>query len=101
VVAVSRPLAALLGWAVADLVGRRVVAIIPPRFREAHVAGFTRHLATGDARALGVDLELPVLRADGVEVACRFRIESTAGPGGRIVYVARISPLEEPAPTVR
>ena len=100
VVAVSRPLAALLGWAAADLVGRRVVAIIPPRFREAHVAGFTRHLSTGDARALGVDLRLPVLRADGTEVDCRFLIESTATPGGRIVYVAQISPLEEPPTSV-
>jgi PAS domain S-box-containing protein len=95
VVAVSRPLAALLQWAPAELVGRRVVAIIPPRYREAHVAGFTRHLATGDARALGVDLDLPVLRADGTELACRFLIESTPTPTGRIVYVAWISPLED------
>ena len=100
VVAVSPALADLLGWAAGDLVGRRVVAIIPPRFREAHVAGFTRHLSTGDARALGVDLELPVLLADGSEVACRFLIESTATPGGRIVYVAQISPLEEPPTSV-
>ena len=100
VVAISRPLSELLGWSAADLVGRRVVAIIPPRFREAHVAGFTRHLSTGDARALGVELELPVLRADATEVACRFLIESTPTPGGRIVYVAWISPLEEPRQTV-
>jgi PAS domain S-box-containing protein len=93
VLAVSSPLADLLGWAAAELVGRRVVAIIPPRFREAHVAGFSRHLSTGDARALGVDLELPVLRADGSELACRFLIESTPTPAGRVVYVAWISPL--------
>ncbi len=93
VVAVSRPLADLLGWEVGDLVGRRVVAIVPPRFREAHVAGFSRHLSTGDARAIGVDLELPVLRADGTEVDCRFLIESTPTPGGRVVYVAWISPI--------
>jgi PAS domain S-box-containing protein len=99
VVAVSRPLADLLDWAPADLVGRRVVAIIPPRYREAHVAGFTRHLSTGDARALGVDLELPVLRADGTELACRFLIESTATPAGRVVYLAWISPVEQPAAT--
>jgi len=94
VAAVSRPLADLLGWEVADLVGRRVVAIVPPRFREAHVAGFSRHLSTGDARALGVDLELPVLRADGTEVACRFLIESTPTPGGTVVYLAWITPRE-------
>ncbi len=94
VVAVSRPLAELLGWAIGDLVGRRVVAIVPPRYREAHVAGFSRHLSTGDARALGVELLLPVLRADGTELDCRFLIESTATPGGRVVYLAWITPLE-------
>ena len=93
VLAVSRPLAQVLGWPVADLVGRRVVAIVPARYREAHVAGFSRHLSTGDARALGVDLELPVLRADGTELACRFLIESTPTPGGRVVYLAWITPL--------
>ena len=98
VLAVSSPLAYLLGWTAAELVGRRVVAIIPPRFREAHVAGFSRHLSTGDARALGVHLELPVLRADGTELACRFLIESTHTPAGRVVYVAWISPLEQPVP---
>ena len=97
VVAVSRPLADLLGWPAAELVGRRVVAIIPPRYREAHVAGFSRHLSTGDARALGVHLELPVLRADGSELACRFLITSTPTPSGRVVYVAEIGPLEQPA----
>jgi PAS domain S-box-containing protein len=95
VVAVSRPLADVLGWEVDDLVGRRVVAIVPPRFREAHVAGFSRHLSTGDARAIGVDLQLPVLRADGSELACRFLIESTPTPGGQVVYLAWISPLED------
>jgi PAS domain S-box-containing protein len=100
VVAVSRPLAGLLGWAPDDLVGRRVVAIIPPRFREAHVAGFSRHLSTGNARALGVDLELPVLRADGTELACHFLIESTPTPAGRVVYLAWISPLMEPSAPV-
>ncbi len=93
VVAVSPPLAQVLGWSSADLVGRRVVAIVPPRFREAHVAGFTRHLSTGAARALGVDLRLPVLRADGTEIDCQFRIDSEATPSGRLVYLAWITPI--------
>jgi hypothetical protein len=63
-----------------DLVGRRVVAIIPPRSARPTSPASRRHLATGDARALGVDLELPVLRRDGTEVACRFLIESTRRP---------------------
>jgi PAS domain S-box-containing protein len=90
---VSAPLLAVLGWSAAELVGRRVVAIVPPRFREAHVAGFSRHLSTGDARALGVALQLPVLIADGTEVDCHFLIKSEPTSSGRVVYVAQITPL--------
>jgi PAS domain S-box-containing protein len=32
IVAVSRPLARLLGWRPEDLAGRRVVTVVPPRF---------------------------------------------------------------------
>ncbi|HVE74527.1 MAG TPA: PAS domain S-box protein [Mycobacteriales bacterium] len=94
IIAISRPLAELLGWEPEDLVGRRVVAIVPPQFREAHVAGFTRHLTTGQAHALGVDLELPVLRADSTEVVCTFFIEAHRTPSGRAVYVSRITPTD-------
>lgn len=93
IVAVSRPFADALGWAVEELVGRRVVALVPPRHRVAHVAGFTRHLTTGEARALGVDLQLPVLRGDGGEVLCSFFIEASSTATGRTIYVAWITPL--------
>jgi PAS domain S-box-containing protein len=93
VVAVSQRLLGVLGWKAAELVGRRVVTIVPPRFREAHVAGFSRHLSTGVARALDVPLRLPVLRADGTEVECTFRIHAERAPTGRTVYVAQIEPI--------
>jgi PAS domain S-box-containing protein len=92
IIAISRPLADAIGWDVRELVGRRVIAIVPPRFREAHVAGFTRHLTTGQAHALGVPLELPVLRADGTEVLCSFFIEADRTPSGRSVYVSWVTP---------
>jgi len=88
IVAVSRSLAALVGWEVDDLVGRRVVTLIPSRLREAHVAGFTRHLTTGEAHVLGVPLVLPVLHADGSELLCRFLIERAPDSTGRSVYLA-------------
>ncbi len=93
IIAISRPLADAIGWDVRELVGRRVIAIVPPRFREAHVAGFTRHLTTGQAHALGVELELPVLRADGTEVLCSFFIEADRTPSGRSVYVSWVTPV--------
>jgi PAS domain S-box-containing protein len=91
--AISAPLTAVLGWSADELVGRRVVAIVPPRFREAHVAGFSRHLSTGEARALGVHLRLPVLTRAGREVACEFLIESEPAPDGHVVYLAHITPV--------
>lgn len=92
IVAVSRPLAAELGYAPAELVGRRVITLVPQRFREAHVAGFTRHASTGETRLLGSDVELPVLRRDGSEVVSDVRIEERGTPGGRRVYLAWVSP---------
>jgi PAS domain S-box-containing protein len=91
IIAVSGPLAAELGWAAADLVGRRVVTLVPPRYREAHVAGFSRYLTTGEAHVIGVPLELPVLRADGSEVMCSLLIEQV-DDGSAPVYVAWITP---------
>ena len=92
IIAVSRPLADALGWEVEDLVGRRVVVLIPPELREAHVAGFTRHLTTGETHAVGVPLRLPVLRADGTRVDSGFLIEQMPATPGRAVYVAWIDP---------
>jgi len=92
IIAVSRPLAEALGWDVDDLVGRRVVALIPPELREAHVAGFTRHLTTGQTSILGVPLRVPVLRSDGTRIDCDLLIDQTPATG-RHVYVAWISPV--------
>jgi PAS domain S-box-containing protein len=93
IVGVSEPLAALLGWEVEALVGRRVVTLIPPALREGHVAGFSRHISTGEAHILGVPLELPVLHADGSEILCRFLVEQE-DTGGRPVYLAWIEPVD-------
>lgn len=92
IVAISRPLADALGWDVDDLVGRRVVALIPPALREAHVAGFSRHLTTGRANLLGVPLQLPVLHHDGHELICEFLIEHAHGTDTRPIYLAWITP---------
>lgn len=94
IIAISEPLAAALGWDREDIVGRRVVALIPPALREAHVAGFSRHLTTGQSTVLGVELELPVLRKDGSELPCRFLVERAEVGSGRPVYLAWIEPIE-------
>ena len=94
-IAVSEAAAAVLGGRPADLIGRRITTIIPPRLRDQHVAGFTRHLATGVSHVLGVELDLPVLRLDGREVVRRLMIEQVSAPAGRQVYVAWLSPVPD------
>jgi len=96
ILAISRPLADLLGWNPRELTGRRVVTVIPPSLREAHVAGFSRHLTTGEGHVLGVPLLLPVLCKDGSEVQCRFLVELSVATPGRSIYLAWISPASEP-----
>lgn len=96
IIGVSEKLAALIGWDVQDLVGRRVVTIVPPALREAHVAGFSRHLSTGEAHILGLPLTLPVLHADGYEIECRVVIEQSSAAPGHSVYLAWIDPVDEP-----
>lgn len=93
IVGVSASAAELLGYATAeDLVGRRLVTIIPTRFRQAHVAGFTLHHLVGRSRLLGREVEVPALRRDGTEIDIRLEITPRSTPDGAALFVARIGP---------
>ncbi len=76
---------ALLGWAGSDLVGRPLVVILPERFREAHQAGFTRFVTTGEATVMGRPLRVPALRADGNEIEVELVVTTARAPEGRFV----------------
>ena len=89
VVAVSPSALALLGYTEAsDLIGHRLISIIPLRFRQAHIAGFTLHLINGRSPLIGNRVAVPVIRADGSEVELDVQIESVALPHGRRVFTA-------------
>ncbi len=91
ILAVSRSLAQALGWQADTLRGRRLVTIVPPALREAHVVGFTRFLATGVRHVLGQPVDLPVLHADGRELPARLLINARTAHDGRSVFVAEFS----------
>ena len=93
IIAISPSALELLGYDdPAELVGRRLVAIIPPRFRQAHLAGFTLFFSTGRAPLLGSPVNVPALRRDDTEVTVELTVRSESLPGGRHVFVAVLRP---------
>ena len=91
IVAISRPALEILGHDdEALLVGRRLVSIIPERFHQAHVAGFTLHLVNGRGPLLDQLVKVPALRRDGQEVEIGMVIESRVLPEGRYLFVAEL-----------
>jgi PAS domain S-box-containing protein len=75
----------------ADLVGRRLVQLIPERYRQAHLAGFTMHLLTGRAPLIGHAVVVPALRRDGSEVEVELTIGVHRSADGRSVFVADLA----------
>jgi PAS domain S-box-containing protein len=92
IVAVSEPAAQLLGWDQQELEGHRLVAIIPPRMRDRHIAGFTRHLLEGSSRIIGDSVRVPALCRDGGEVEIDLLIERRADAATRGMFVATLTP---------
>jgi PAS domain S-box-containing protein len=75
IIAASRAAAELVGWSASELEGHRLVSLIPPRHRDAHVAGFARYLLDGTSSYFGRWLELPGLHRDGSELTLRLYVE--------------------------
>ncbi len=94
VVAVSVAAAALLGWQPERLTGRRLVDIVPDRYRQAHLAGFTMHLFAGRSLLIDTPVVVPVLHHDGHEVLVNLLVTSRAAGAGRYHFVARVWPVE-------
>jgi PAS domain S-box-containing protein len=91
IVNVSRHACDLLGYQEPDqLLGQRLVAIIPARYHQAHIAGFTLHLSNGRSPLLGRTVVVPVLRRDGTEIPVELLVESRRQAGGRQVFVAHM-----------
>lgn len=89
IIAASPATLAALGYDdLARLVGKRLLSIIPLRYHQAHIAGFTLHLVNGRSPLLGHRVTVPVVRADGTEVEMDVRIGATPLPGGRRVFTA-------------
>lgn len=92
IIGASSAAVSLLGWGPGELVGQRLLAVIPDRLREQHVAGFTRGVVNGDHRLLGQPLQLPALRKDGTEIAITLTLSRHSAKRARAVFLARMDP---------
>ncbi len=92
IIAVSPSAAELLGWTVDDLVGERLVTLVPQRLQVSHVAGFTRFLLTAERRIVGRPTDVVARRRDGSEIAVTLTIQVAPGTGIRTVFVATLEP---------
>ncbi len=95
IIAASAPALALLGWADTQLVGERILAVIPPPLREAHVAAFTHATITDEYRLLGADLPVHAWTRSGATVPITLRLEKHNARGGRSVFVAWLEPRSD------
>lgn len=80
----------LLGWEQDQLIGRRILAVVPEPFRERHVAAFTRAVLTGEHRLLNQPLEVQVETHDGRSLDVTLTLQQHSGTAGRAVYLARL-----------
>ena len=63
-----------------QIVGKPLVELlIPPRLRSRHREGFERYISTRDRTILGRRLEMPAVRADGVEIEIELAITQMPG----------------------
>lgn len=91
IVAVSARAVAFLGYRSADdLVGRRVIVVVPRRYHQAHIAGTTLHATNGRDQLLDVPLTVPVVRADGSEAPVELRVVPRRLDDDHRVFVATL-----------
>lgn len=91
IVAVSEAALELLGYQRREhLVGYRLVTIVPSRYRQAHLAGFTLHLFGGRSPLLGTPITVPVRCNDGSERELELLVTPHSLAHGRKIFVAHM-----------
>lgn len=99
IVAVTRPAVEFLGYDdESDLLGRRILVVVPMRFHQAHIAGTTLHVTNGRDALLRMWIDVPVVRADGSEVVVGLHVEPYRIEDGHSLFVARMRLPEESPP---
>ena len=78
-----------------QLVGQRLLTLVPTRYHQAHLAGFTLHLSNGRSPLLGIPITVPMLLRDGTERPTHLTVTPERLPDGRKVFLAEFGPLPD------
>jgi PAS domain S-box-containing protein len=92
IIYLNRAAETLLGWQADELIGRSLTVIQPERFRQAHLNGFQRFVATRVPHIVGNSIRVPALRWDGSEIDIELTIAALPD-GDTPVVVASLHDL--------
>jgi len=95
----NRALEAMFGWAVGELIGHRIEALLPAAFHDAHVQHRIGYGAAPRARLMGGGLDLVGQRKDGSSFPIEVSMNhvETAGGGRIFAFVTDISDRQRAA----
>lgn len=71
-----------------DLVGRRIIRVVPSRYHQAHIAGTTLHMTNGRDALIGVPITVPVVLGDDSEQTVVLVVRAYRLPQGHRRFVA-------------
>lgn len=85
----------IFGWSASEAIGTSLTElIIPPRYREPHIRGMQRYLATGEGPILNRRIEITALRRDGREFPVELAITPVRS-GDQTLFTAFVRDVSE------
>ncbi len=90
----NRAAESIFGYSAPEATGMKLTAIMPDRFRMAHVAGMKRVVSGGEQRVVGRPVELEALRKDGSEFPIELSL-SKWDLAGAVYFTAIIRDVSE------